>query len=257
MEPREPRGPRGAPSYVIWYWVVRAMLPALAVVGIPAVAGFLASDYFALRQVIVRSDDPEVAWQAASALEIAAGTNTVFCRPTAIAKQVIDCPRVLQATVDRDLPATLIVTVTKREPLFALEDASGYVLVDAAGILLLHSAVPRPGQPVVQGLATADYEVGGQLSSDCLNAVRACMAGAREGELGLDFTLDLRTRYDYKLQTPSGLLVKLGGPDNLLWKVTVAAEIERHFAERDKPLEYVDVRLPGQPPNYKLRDERA
>ena len=65
------------------------------------------------------------------------------------------------------------------------------------------------------------------------------------GAMGFGFTLNLITRYDYKLYTPLGTEIRLGGPDNLVRKVIAAASVERYaHAQKMRP-QYVDVRVPG------------
>lgn len=252
--PRAPRRePKGAPAWLVWRSVARALLPALLVVVAPATVGFLLSDYFTLREVVVRADSPSLAEEVASLLEVPEQANTVVFPLQELVGQAERAPRVLRVRASRDLPSRILLRIEERQPSFALRDEQGFVMVDEEGVLLFRTGKPGPETPVIAGIVSGERALGARLSPECLGAVLDCMAGARTGGVGLSFALDLETPYDYRLVTPSGTLVKLGGPDNLARKVIAAGAIERHLEKRGARAAYIDVRVAGRPAYKEMR----
>ncbi len=243
------------PSHPVSRSFSRALLPAAIFVAVTATAGFLSSDYFRLREVFVKAPDTGLADEVAGALQVPAGANTIFLSESRLASQAKACPRVLDAEVDRDLPGTVTLRIEQREPVFALKAPNGYVLVDREGVLILHTARPGPEYPRVHDNNERDRVIGGHLNPDCLKTVLACIEGARQGDMDLDFDLHLEERFDYRLVPGSGVTVKMGGPDNLARKVILAGAIDRHLRERNLRAEYIDVRLPDRPPCYRLKSD--
>jgi hypothetical protein len=222
------------------------MLPAALLVIISAALGVLHSDYFKVRQVVVHSPDAGVADEVRSRLTLVPHPNTVFYPLTQLEAQVLSCPRVLHVDIARELPSRIVVAITERKPRFALRGDRDYVMVDADGVLLFHTAQPPVIYPRVEGAQVGAGPTGGRLSADSVKCVLECEQGAREGHLGLSFTVNLQMRYDLHLLTPSGTDIRLGGPDNLMRKVIAGAAIERHALSMKMPPEYIDVRVPGQ-----------
>ena len=240
---RQPRNPSGP---LVRHSVARAILPSFLVVIIPAALGFAVSDFFRLREVVVEAESVGLAEEVAAALEVPAGANTLFLSLHDLKTQAEAAPRVLTARVDRVNRHRILVRLEERDPAFALKAEGGFTLVDETGVLLFHTGKVPAGMPVVQGPGEQGWVTGGRLGPDALLVVLQCMEGAQEAGMGLEFSLDLQTRYDFRLRTPSGTPVKLGGPDNLVRKVILAAAIEEDLAGSGN-LSYIDVRIPARP----------
>lgn len=239
--------PRSAPAWLVWRCTVRAMLPSLPVVLVPALMGFLLSDVMRLREIVVCAGSASLAEEVAGALDVPAAANTLTLPARFLAGQAKAVARVRSVHAKRQYPSRIELIVEERVPVFVLQTAHGFVLVDEEGVLLLHTGKARQGMPVVLGDRSGDPAIGGRLGPDCLRTVLDCIEGARAADVGLDFVLDLQVRYDYKLRLPSGVTVKIGGPDNIVRKVVMAAAIERHILSRGGGIEYIDVRIPLRP----------
>lgn len=238
--------PRDATHPNAWHYVGRALLPAAVVVVFSAGLGMLHSEYFRLREVVVTSPDPGVAEEVRAQLKLLPRPNTVFYPLGELEAQAMCCPRVLRVDISRELPSRIVIAVTERKPRLALRGDRDYVMVDADGVLLFHTARPAATFPRLEGAQVGAGPTGGRLSAEAVRCALACEEGARKGGMGLSFTLNVQTRYDLHLRTPSGTDVRLGGPDNLVRKVIAAAAIERHALKSNTPPEYIDVRVPGQ-----------
>ncbi len=227
---------------------VGAGLLAMAVVSF--LLGLSVSDAVRLRQVVVYSPDLGLAQEVAQAIELPAGTGTFWLRLSPIRRDVLTCSRVGAVKVERQLPHGVLVRVAPRKPAFAIVAEGGVIVADREGVLLFRSSTPPPSIPVVTAPSTRSLVVGRRCSRDLVEEVVQCLDGATEAALGTAFRLDMSTRYDYKLRTPAGLEVKLGGPDNLKRKVLVAAVIEQHLRRRQAKAAYIDVRIPERTPTW-------
>jgi cell division septal protein FtsQ len=233
----------GAPSYWIHHCVRGMVVPAAALVAACAGFGVLSSDYFALQEVVVRSRTASVAREVAGKLQATPGTT--FWYPLRSLVGVAEmCPRVRAAVPSRELPGRIVLTLEERQPTFCLRFSDGFHMVDPEGVLI--SAVPAPpaGFPVVVGPVEKQHVIAGRLRADCVKTVMDTLTGADKAGLGRHLVLDLTTRYDYTMLTPSGTLVKLGGGDNLVRKVMVATAAEARIREKKQQAAYIDVRVP-------------
>lgn len=246
------REPRAAPAHLVRRQVRRLLLPSAALVILSAAAGFMNSDALALRQVRVCSTDRALEQEVCELLKAPAQANTLFFSTRALARQAAACPRVKSVRVDRALPHAIVVHVEPRRPAFALASAEKHVLVDSEGVLLFNTHAPGPGFPRVSDRSALSRTLGGKLNDQCLATVLACMEGARQAGMPMNFTLDLKTAYDYRMVTPGRTRVRLGGPDNMVRKVIIAASIDKHLRKLGKRAEYIDVTVVTNP-RYKPR----
>lgn len=249
------RARRRASRAQVWWHFLRVFPACLLLIGLSGLAGFLCSDYFKVQEVRVHAQNPDLAREVARALSGLPSlkhANTLLPPLREIIGRAESCPRVLRAGLTRDLPRRLRVDIEERRPLFCLLGPRGAVTVDEYGVLLLPVPDPGPQSPRAQVSAPLKYVSGEVLPPDALEAVKACIDGARQSALGLKLQLDLRTRYDYTLRTPGDTLVLLGGPDNLPRKIIAATAVERFLAGRKQHARYIDVRIPNRDPLYAL-----
>lgn len=245
--PRSRHRPRNAPGWLARRYALHTLLHMLPVAAVFVLAGLLASDIFRLREIVVCASSASLAEEVAGVLDVPEGANTITLPARLLAAQARSVPRVQSVHAKRKYPSRIELTVEERVPVFVLQTAQGFVLVDEEGLLLLHTGKAERGMPVVLGDRSGDWAIGGRLSPDCLRTVLDCIEGAEAAGIGLDFSLDLQVRYDYRLRLPSGVTVKLGGGDNIVRKVMMAAAIERHIVSHGGGIEYIDVRIPLRP----------
>jgi hypothetical protein len=240
----------------IWWYFKRALILSLIAVPGPALVGFAVSDYFRLCELTVRAKDIGLAEEVALALSdlpALKGASALFPPLQEITTRAQTCPRVLRVEITRDLPRHLWVDIEERCPLFVVKGEGDYVFADEYGMCLLRTGTPPRSMTKVILPEGARYTTGATLPEDELIAAFACIRGAMRGGLGLSFELDLRTRYDYRLKTPSGTPVWLGGPDNLQRKVIKAAALERRLRQQGQRARYMDARAPDGDIYYVLQ----
>ena len=210
------------------------------------VVGFFRSDVLRLTQVTVRANDIVLAREVAAALkdfEPLRHTSALLPPVTDICRRAETCPRALLATASRQLPHGLLLEIEERKPRFAAGEGPNYLWVDDTGVFLLPAAAPGPEFPRVELPRNIPRATGKRLPQVELKAVLDCIEGAKQAGLAPNFQLDLQTPLRYTLTTTAGTPAWLGAGDNLQWKLTAAAAIERHWLKLGRTFEYIDVRI--------------
>lgn len=149
----------------------KAALFAVAAVAIIAalVWGLLGSSLLVVRTVVVRGPHAVPKAEVVRAAHVVRGTPLARVNTAAVARRVEGITQVLSATVSRDWPDALVITITARTPALAVPSGGGFALVDKfgvtvgqvarrpAGMVLLASAPPAAalrGSPAVFAAAT-------------------------------------------------------------------------------------------------------
>lgn len=160
-----------------------------------------------------------------------------------VARRVATLPWVREVRVERHWPGTVAVAVTEREPVAAVQAASGgFVLVDAAGRLLAAEAVAPDGLPTIEGAperAGPGERLSGAAAPGLAVAAALPPSLARvTGTVAVDGgEVELRL-------VPFGT-VRLGAPDDLAAKFLAAATV----LDQVDPTGFgvLDVRVPTAP----------
>ena len=102
-----------------------------------------------------------------TAAQIPAGSPMAAFDASAATARIERIPQIASATVSKNWPGTVVVTVVERVPAALVPDADGYAVVDAGGVVFGQSATTRPGLPVisVSGAAQDGAVVPGALAA--------------------------------------------------------------------------------------------
>lgn len=117
----------------------RRVVAGVVVLGVLALLGavlwvVMGSSLLAARQVAVTGQQELGVEQVQQAAAVPLGVPLARQDLDAIARRVTVLPQVAAVTVVRDWPRTVVVQVTEREPLLAVQQPDGYALVDARGV---------------------------------------------------------------------------------------------------------------------------
>lgn len=209
----------------------------LFVVGLLAVAaiaaGLVYSPILDVNRVAVTGATGEQAAAIRTAAAVDRGEPLLLVDLSKVRAGVETLPFVAEASIVRELPGTLRVEVTWREPVAWLPNAAGGVdLVDALGSTVISADAPPAGVP--------------QLVTTTGPTKRAAAIAAA-------LTVSLRSRTvgvsldgDHaELALAGGIVVRLGSPLDLRAKVRAAEAVLDALGGRT--VTYIDVRVPGAP----------
>jgi cell division protein FtsQ len=82
-------------------------------------------------------------------------TNLLWLSTGSVARRLEASPWISSATVQKELPSTLRISVRQEEPVLARKIATGYVLLARNGTVVLHAASDR-GLPIVSAGSVAE-----------------------------------------------------------------------------------------------------
>jgi cell division protein FtsQ len=202
--------------------------------------------------------------ESQSAVEAAAGVRTgtalLFVDTGEVARRVEALPWVAKATVDRDLPNGLTITVIERSPVAwvrapipkrAPKGTLGVpMLIDRFGRVLGDASEPPAGLPELVGI-THLPEKGGRITPAAPAAAVASLPDALRAQTGS--VIKRNGQAVLKLiplpgaSRPIAGEVRLGSFDQIAAKGAAALAVIDQLALGREHVRYVDVRVPGAP----------
>ena len=168
------------------------------------------------------------------------GDAMVWLDPSRAERALEALPYVRQATVSREWPDTVRVTVHERRPVAWVDGASGKDVVDGTG-RVLETAVDAPvGLPQLLGVRTVTG-VGGTIAPrDGARAAGGLGGFAAGGTASVE-----TTEHGVVLHLRAGPEVRLGPPSQVAVKVRAALAVLQASAGTE--VHYVDVSVPTNP----------
>lgn len=199
---------------------IRAILAAAAAVLLIAGAGYvlLASPLVALEIDEVRVSGTD---EIASTEEVLAVVQTYEGQPLlrldtpGLREELLTIVGVREATVQREFPHGLAITIESRVPVATVEHDGGYVLLDSEGVQLAVTDEPAEGVPVV------DVPVGDESTAEALTAVLTVMASLPSTILEQVASASAATAHEVEFELDDGATVVWGSAEDNELKATV------------------------------------
>ncbi len=209
--------------------------------------GLAVSPYFAVRDVQIRAPDSALAKLALAGTNVPSGASTLLYPVQRIAEQLENCPEIKKVAVERDLPGRLVVHIQRRHPVAAIRTDEEWALVDEEGICTTTTNALPDSLIHFYGLADNPIEPGQQLNGSELRLLSETLAGLENYSTTEGLVMDFANRYLIQIHSPSGVLGKLGSPDNLKRKIIMFVAIMQQLEEKGHRPAYIDVRIMERP----------
>lgn len=132
---------------------------------------------------------------------------------------------VREATVQREFPHGLAITIEPRVPVATVEQEDGYVLLDTEGVELAVTDEPSEGVPVVE------VPVGTEVTADALTAVLTVMAALPSEILAQVASASASSAHEVEFVLDSGARVVWGSADDNELKAAVLESLLQVEAE--------------------------
>jgi cell division protein FtsQ len=171
--------------------------------------------------------------QASFAVQIPLGVPLARQDVDAIARRATTLPVIESATVTRNWPNTIAVTVVERRPVLAISQPDGYVLVDKAGLAYQTQSI-LPLDVVLADVSPGDKPLLSQVA-----AIAKAFPEKLRGKVSL-ITAD--SRDSIVLMLTSGRTVTWGSSADSELKAQVVTALLKK-----KPRSYIDVSSPHNP----------
>lgn len=165
----------------------------------------------AIRGIKVVGEKSITATQVLTAAQIDSGSPMAALNTGAAISRVEKIPQVASASVSKNWPGTVVITVTERVPAALVPDTQGYEIVDSGGVVFGQVSSATKSLPVitVSAPAKADDVVPGALAA--LRALPANVAKQISAITASD-------PYAITLRFSDGATVNWGGGDNAVDK---------------------------------------
>ncbi len=219
--------------------VSRARQALIAGVGLAVLVGaaFLVSrsQLFGARTIAVKGAGRLSERQVLKLGGVGPGTNLVWLSTAGVAARLEASPWISTATVQKELPSTLRITVHEQAPVLARRAASGFDLLAGDGNVLARSDSPR-GLPVVSGSSQGQLHAASIALKPMSPWLRSQVSSAVVGTNG-ELTLHLGP----------GQVVTYGPATDTFAKAVALAGIIRWADAHHTTLGTIDVSAPSAP----------
>jgi len=218
---------------------------ALLAAGALAYFGARETSLFALQSVRITGAPPGVASHVRDALAPFEGRSLVGLDQTAIERRLSALPDVAAATVDRDFPHTLQVSVIPAHSIAVLRSGPSAWIVSSDGrVIRTTGRLASPNLPRVWVQRAATVDTGATVGdADAARAV-AALATARRARFEAKIATVRASDHELTFLLADGLEVRFGDSTDLPLKLAV---VERLLPLVQGSSAYVDVTVPERP----------
>ncbi|KQO65078.1 FtsQ-type POTRA domain-containing protein [Curtobacterium sp. Leaf261] len=204
-------------------WITSGAVLVVLVLSI-VVAVF--SPLMALTKIEIKGTDRIDRSQLLSAVDGQLGTPLARIDFGELKHQLAGFPLIESYVTEEAPPHTLVITVTEREPIVAVQTASGFDLVDPAGIVVESDPNRPDGMPLAD---VTPSQIGGAAYRTMASVVLALPASVRSTVTDVTAT----TSDDVTLTLNSGAKVVWGSPDDSDAKAALLAALVKDHEARD------------------------
>ena len=143
-----------------------------------------------------------------------------------------ELPYIDKVTLERQLPDTVIITVTATREVAALQAGAGFVLIDHTGkVLDKDASMLRESVAVVTGVTPKNIVEGERIAlgnEDITNDFITLLNGIKESKINLLTEINITKTGEYELRYDDRITIKLGTVDN------IAVKLQRAMAAIEK-----------------------
>lgn len=170
-------------------------------------------------------------------------TNVFHLEPDTVTARLLTDPWIASATVDTDLPNTVVLTVVERRPVGAIDTPGERSVLASDGTILPAGTAPAA---TVDALPSVDASLG--TPDEAQRAAAAALLGALDPVVAQRVTdVDVGQDLSEALTLRDGITVDAGMPGSETAKATALRAVLRWGTAGGHPLSTVDVSAPDAP----------
>lgn len=210
-----------------------ALLMALAVAVISVGIVLVLSVFFKISTVTVKGDKVYSNKEVILKSGIETGDNLFRVNEEELNEKLAkELPYIDKVTLERQLPDTVIITVTATREVAALQAGAGFVLIDHTGkVLDKDASMLRESVAVVTGVTPKNIVEGEKITlgkENITNDFTALLNGIKESKINLLTEINITKTGEYELRYDDRITIKLGTVDN------IAVKLQRAMAAIEK-----------------------
>lgn len=173
--------------------------------------------------------------------------------------------RIETATVKRDLPYTLDITLTERVPVATVASEYGYVDIDRNGkVIAAYRSLRHVPIPLITGVSVHDLYIGDDVKDPNINKVLALLQHLSPEALNQVSEVNASNPESLVAYTAKAVQIRLGGLDRLEEEARLTEDFLQDQQTSPYTIEYVDfsyevpvIRLKDMPLDDKLTEGKG
>lgn len=191
----------------------------------------------------VRLADSEAVRRAASR---AVGRNIILIRTGPILHEISRLSEIRQVKMGRRFPDRMWIRVWERRPDAVLAMARGFYLAQRDGFVFHKVDSPPRGVPIIRLAVRERLVPGGTVRSASARCALDVLQIARTKAIKLD-QISVDPEGDICLNMGSNFCVKLGGPEEIAWKMSLLQKMLAHRPSIVREGGYINLVCPSNP----------
>lgn len=198
--------------------------------------------YFRIDRIDVEGLGELTTGEISEAAGIRKGMSIFLLKEQRIAENIMQhFPHVKSVTVSRNLPDSVVITLTDRIAAGYILTADGYWLVDRDGVCFASAAEPVEGYPLISGIEGEMVIPGAPLDCPIRREILQKYFASWPGDTGLEAAeINLNESYNLVVHTVDGLQIWFGDGRNMNSKLALVQQSLPHIVAG--PDTHLDVR---------------
>ncbi|MDT8901674.1 cell division protein FtsQ/DivIB [Anaeroselena agilis] len=214
----------------------------LALTVIVAAFLFINSTYFAVGTVVVEGNKYISTEDVFGIAGIPSEINIFRLNTTTIRNRLLHDLRIDQAEVARRFPATIVITVSERQPVAWIACSYGFVQLDKQGVVMAAvKNIKKIDVPIITGARLGNVYIGDKIDVPAVKNVLAYLADLDGATLGQLSEVNVRSAGDLVAYTVQTVTIRIGPPDRLAEKAKLTGDILGEVGNKKSAIEYIDL----------------
>ncbi|MBP1763081.1 MAG: ftsQ [Firmicutes bacterium] len=225
--------PRGRPNLFIWIFLVIAL---------GAVIFFARSTLCVVGAVIVEGNSSIAQEDIFRVAGIPDRVNIFRLDPEEIRARLAGDLRISTVEVSRSFPATIVIRISERKPLFYVATNYGFAEVDRQGMILsCYKGLRQVKVPIVTGVALANQYVGETIPAGPIEDMLRFLDNLDTETFQQIAEVNIRTDGCFVAYTTHPIQIRLGTRERMADKARFASDILQEINQKKLAIEYIDL----------------
>jgi len=203
---------------------------------------FVQSSYFAVGNVVIRGNKYITDADICRIAGIPDKINIFRLNTGEIRERLLRDLRVAEVDISRQFPATIIISITERQPIAYAANSYGFVQLDRHGVVIAAAkTIKQIDVPIITGINLGDVYIGDRVEAGELRPVLTYLAALDEVTLNRLSEVNIDVPDQMLAYTTDSICIKLGEADRLEEKAKLTQSILQEINLKKLAVEYIDL----------------
>ncbi|MDR3564940.1 MAG: FtsQ-type POTRA domain-containing protein [Negativicutes bacterium] len=232
-EDRQPARKIPAPAFVMLLLILAALIAGFL---------FLRSTYFTVGSVVIEGNKFLTVDDVNRAADIPEKINIFRLDTSEIKSRLLRDLRVAEVNVTRRFPATIVISLTERQPLAYVANSFGFVQLDKQGVVLVAlKNIKQVNVPIITGVRLGSIYVGDKVETIAVKNALVYLAALDEDTINQLSEINIKSNGDLLIYTVQAFTIRLGNGEKLADKAKMTNDILRELGDKKTAVDYIDL----------------